>query len=165
MVSHLEMSTVYLVDYLDRKQILYYDLSNHRRPREEKAARLEDCRGFGVLASGGIAGVYSDGATLHLCYRRQAIDLQASNVEVSCKKSWLGLRRSFVVLIGREEVLRTDYWASYLRDPRQLIDFLSWDDLDSELADFFLYICRLSRDKMALTNLTRLWIRGMVPPA
>jgi hypothetical protein len=158
------MSAVYLVDFFDRKQILRYDLSDHKRPSEEKAATLEDCRGFGVLARGGTAGVYSDGTTLRLCYGKQVIDLQASNVEVACKKIWLGLRRRFFVLIGNQIALRIDYWAPYVRDPRQLVDFLSWDDLDSELADFFLYVCRISHDKMSLHNLIVLWVSGVVPP-
>jgi hypothetical protein len=164
------MKEIPLRDRFCKTQIYWLDLESLAY-RIEKFEWVEDveytpCRGFATIFRKSLtrmefAAIYVDSNNLFFQIGKKRWDIGNPNIQIRWTTCISLIRRCFKIIEDKQLVFRHKYIARYFFHPLRWIDF-TYDPLDAEQDDFFMWIGKSYEDEQWVNNIIRLWKNGIL---
>jgi hypothetical protein len=164
------MTEIPLRDYLSKKQIFWINTEtlDYRIQKYDWVEDVEytNCKGFATLFrrtffKKEIAAIYMDGNILYFQAGLKRWNIGELNVRIKWKKCLSIIRYCFKIYENERIIFKHKYLSSFFFNPLCWIDF-TYDPLDAELNDFFMWIGKSVMDKFWINNIKANWVQGIV---
>ncbi len=107
------------------------------------------------------AAIYIDANNLFFQIGKQRWNIGKPDIQIEWHYCISIIRRCFKIIEDKKVLFKHKYIARYFFHPLNWIDF-TYDPLDAELDDFFMWIGKSIKDKEWVNNIKTVWEKGII---
>ncbi len=124
------------------------------------------CKGYATLFRKSfelkeIAAIYSASENLYLRIGAENWCISHPNIKIKFRRLNLCLQNCFEIYEGVQIVFQHKYFFKFIANPINWIDIFTYDEIDEEKDDFFLWVSRITSNKYGFDEIAIEWEKGI----